>query len=137
MGKIKKNIFVENAEIVDISSEGKSVAKVDGMVIFVDGGVPGDVADVMITRKKNNYAEGHIVTLKKESENRITPTCEHFGVCGGCKWQHLNYETQLFFKQKTVADALTRIGKLDISTLKPIFPNAENYYYRNAYFKRK
>ncbi len=131
MGKIKKNIFVENAEIVDISSEGKSVAKVDGMVIFVDGGVPGDVADVMITRKKNNYAEGHIVTLKKESENRITPTCEHFGVCGGCKWQHLNYETQLFFKQKTVADALTRIGKLDISTLKPIFPNAENYYYRN------
>ena len=131
MGKIKKNIFVENAEIVDISSEGKSVAKVDGMVIFVDGGVPGDVADVMITRKKNNYAEGHIVTLKKESENRITPTCKHFGVCGGCKWQHLNYETQLFFKQKTVADALTRIGKLDISTLKPIFPNAENYYYRN------
>lgn len=131
MGKIKKNIFVENAEIVDISSEGKSVAKIDGMVIFVDGGVPGDVADVMITRKKNNYAEGHIVTLKKESENRITPTCEHFGVCGGCKWQHLNYETQLFFKQKTVADALTRIGKLDISTLKPIFPNAENYYYRN------
>jgi 23S rRNA (uracil1939-C5)-methyltransferase len=131
MGKIKKNIFVENAEIVDISSEGKSVAKVDGMVIFVDGGVPGDVAHVMITRKKNNYAEGHIVTLKKESENRITPTCEHFGVCGGCKWQHLNYETQLFFKQKTVADALTRIGKLDISTLKPIFPNAENYYYRN------
>jgi 23S rRNA (uracil1939-C5)-methyltransferase len=131
MGKIKKNIFVENAEIVDISSEGKSVAKVDGMVIFVDGGVPGDFADVMITRKKNNYAEGHIVTLKKESENRITPTCEHFGVCGGCKWQHLNYETQLFFKQKTVADALTRIGKLDVSTLKPIFPNAENYYYRN------
>jgi len=131
MGKIKKNIFVENAEIVDISSEGKSVAKVDGMVIFVDGGVPGDMADVMITRKKNNYAEGHIITLKKESENRITPTCEHFGVCGGCKWQHLNYETQLFFKQKTVADALTRIGKLDISTLKPIFPNAENYYYRN------
>lgn len=131
MGKIKKNIFVENAEIVDISSEGKSVAKVDGMVIFVDGGVPGDVADVMITRKKNNYAEGHIVTLKKESENRIAPTCEHFGVCGGCKWQHLNYETQLFFKQKTVADALTRIGKLDVSTLKPIFPNAENYYYRN------
>ena len=131
MGKIKKNIFVENAEIVDISSEGKSVAKVDGMVIFVDGGVPGDVADVMITRKKNKYAEGHIVTLKKESQNRITPTCEHFGVCGGCKWQHLNYETQLFFKQKTVADALTRIGKLDISTLKPIYPNAENYYYRN------
>lgn len=131
MSKIKKNIFVENADIVDISSEGKSVAKVDGMVIFVDGGVPGDVADVMITRKKNNYAEGHLVTLKKKSENRIDPKCEHFGYCGGCKWQHMNYETQLKFKQKTVEDALTRIGHLDISTLKPILGNKENYFYRN------
>lgn len=131
MSKIKKNIFVENAEIVDISSEGKSVAKVDGMVIFVDGGVPGDVADVMITRKKNNYAEGHIVTLKKPSANRIEPVCQHFGSCGGCKWQHLDYATQLVFKQKTVSDALTRIGKLDISTLQPIFGNKEAYYYRN------
>ena len=131
MSKIKKNIFVENAEIVDISSEGKSVAKVDGMVIFVDGGVPGDVADVMITRKKNNYAEGYVVTLKQASPNRLQPKCEHFGNCGGCKWQHMNYETQLFFKQKTVADALTRIGHLDISTLKPIFANKESYFYRN------
>ena len=131
MSKIKKNIFVENADIVDISSEGKSVAKVDGMVIFVDGGVPGDVADVMITRKKNNYAEGHIVTLKKSSANRIEPVCQHFGSCGGCKWQHLDYATQLVFKQKTVSDALTRIGKLDISTLQPIFGNKEEYYYRN------
>lgn len=131
MSKIKKNIFVENAEIVDISSEGKSVAKVDGMVIFVDGGVPGDVADVMITRKKNNYAEGHVVNLKQASPNRLQPKCEHFGYCGGCKWQHMNYETQLFFKQKTVADALTRIGHLDISTLKPIFANKESYFYRN------
>jgi 23S rRNA (uracil1939-C5)-methyltransferase len=131
MSKIKKNIFVENAEIVDISSEGKSVAKVDGMVIFVDGGVPGDVADVMITRKKNNYAEGHVVALKTASPNRLEPKCEHFGNCGGCKWQHMNYETQLFFKEKTVADALTRIGHLDISTLKPIFANKESYFYRN------
>ncbi len=131
MSKIKKNIFVENAEIVDISSEGKSVAKVDGMVIFVDGGVPGDVADVMITRKKNSYAEGHVVTLKTPSPNRLEAKCEHFGYCGGCKWQHMNYETQLLFKQKTVSDALTRIGHLDISTLKPIFGNKESYYYRN------
>lgn len=131
MSKIKKNIFVENAEIVDISSEGKSVAKVDGMVIFVDGGVPGDVADVMITRKKNSYAEGHVVTLKTPSLNRLEPKCEHFGFCGGCKWQNMNYATQLIFKQKTVSDALTRIGKLDISTLKPIFANKESYFYRN------
>ncbi len=131
MSKIKKNIFVENAEIIDISSEGKSVAKHDGMVIFVDGGVPGDVADVMITRKKNNYAEGNVVTLKQASPNRITPKCEHFGTCGGCKWQSMNYTTQLFFKQKTVVDALTRIGHLDVSTIKPIFANKEEYFYRN------
>ncbi|MCD6018817.1 MAG: methyltransferase, TrmA family [Bacteroidetes bacterium] len=131
MSKIKKNIFVENAEIVDISSEGKSVAKVDGMVIFVDGGVPGDIADVMITRKKNNYAEGHVVTLKTPSPKRVTPICEHFGNCGGCKWQHMDYQTQLFFKEKTVSDALTRIGKLNVSTMKPIFGNKESYFYRN------
>jgi len=131
MSKIKKNIFVENAEIVDISSEGKSVAKVDGMVIFIEGGVPGDFADVMITRKKNNYAEGHIVNLKSPSPNRLESKCEHFGHCGGCKWQNMNYSTQLFFKQKTVADALTRIGKLDISSMKPIVANQENYFYRN------
>ncbi len=131
MSKIKKNIFVENAPIVDISSEGKSVAKIDGMVIFVDGGVPGDIADVMITRKKNNYAEGHVVTIKKPSENRVVPVCQHFGHCGGCKWQNLDYQTQLSFKHKTVADALTRIGKLDIARLEPIFGNKEAYYYRN------
>ncbi len=131
MSKIKKNIFVENAPIVDISSEGKSVAKIDGMVIFVDGGVPGDIADVMITRKKNNYAEGHVVTIKKPSENRVEPVCQHFGHCGGCKWQNLDYPTQLSFKHKTVADALTRIGKLDIEHLEPIFGNKEAYYYRN------
>jgi 23S rRNA (uracil1939-C5)-methyltransferase len=131
MSKIKKNIFVENAEIVDISSEGKSVAKVDGMVIFVDDGVPGDVADVMITRKKNSYAEGHVVTVKTPSANRAEPVCQHFGHCGGCKWQNMNYETQLSFKHKTVADALTRIGKLDISAMRPIFPNTQNYFYRN------
>lgn len=131
MSKIKKNIFVENAGIVDISSEGKSVAKVEGMVIFVDGGVPGDVADVLITRKKNSYAEGHVVAIKTPSPNRTEPVCQHFGHCGGCKWQNMNYETQLSFKHKTVSDALTRIGKLDISSMKPIFPNKENYFYRN------
>lgn len=131
MSKIKKNIFIENAPIVDISSEGKAVAKVDGMVIFVDGGVPGDVADILITRKKNNYAEGHVTNIKNPSKDREQPICEHFGYCGGCKWQHMNYATQLRFKQKTVVDALTRIGHLDISTMQPIVGNKENYFYRN------
>lgn len=131
MNKIKKNFKVENVEIVDISSEGKAVAKSDGMVIFVDGGVPGDVVDVLVTRKKNNYAEGHVVNVIQPSANRISPECKYFGTCGGCKWQHFNYETQLVFKQKTVVDALTRIGKLDVSTLHPILPNKETYFYRN------
>ncbi len=131
MGKIKKNFKVENIEILDISSEGKAVAKSDGMVIFVDGGVPGDLVDILVTRKKNNYAEGHVVNLIKPSINRISPECQYFGTCGGCKWQHFNYETQLVFKQKTVVDALTRIGKLDVSTLHPILPNKETYFYRN------
>ncbi len=131
MSKIKKNIFIENAPIVDISSEGKAVAKVDGMVIFVDGGVPGDVADILITRKKNNYAEGHVTNIKNPSKDRDQPICEHFGHCGGCKWQHMNYATQLRFKQKTVEDALTRIGHLDISTMQPIVGNKESYFYRN------
>lgn len=131
MSKIKKNIFVENAPIVDISSEGKAVAKVDGMVIFVDGAVPGDVADVMITRKKNNYAEGQVVAIKEKSKNRIEPKCQHFGHCGGCKWQNMSYDTQLSFKHKTVEDALTRIGKLDISSIKPIVGNSKEYFYRN------
>lgn len=131
MSKIKKNIFVENAEVVDISSEGKAVAKVEGMVIFVDGAVPGDVVDINITRKKNNYAEGTVLKVKSPSKNRIEPICEHFGSCGGCKWQHMDYETQLLFKQKTVTDALVRIGKLDVSTLKPIYGNKASYFYRN------
>lgn len=131
MSKIKKNILVEKAEVVDISSEGKAVAKVDGMVIFVDGAVPGDTVDILVTRKKNNYAEGHVLNLLSPSTNRVSPKCEHFSVCGGCKWQHFNYTTQLIYKQKTVSDALTRIGKLDVSTLKPIIGNNTEYFYRN------
>lgn len=131
MSKIKKNILVENAEIIDISSEGKSVAKVDGMVIFTEGGVPGDVADIMIHRKKNNYAEGKVIQLHQPSNHRVNPKCEHFGVCGGCKWQNMNYSTQLKFKEKTVFDALTRIGHLEITHLLPICGSQNVYFYRN------
>lgn len=131
MSKIKKNILVENAEIIDISSEGKSVAKVDGMVIFTEGGVPGDVADIMIHRKKNNYAEGKVIRLHRTSDNRVNPKCEHFGVCGGCKWQNMNYSTQLKFKEKTVYDALTRIGHLEITNMLPICGSQNVYFYRN------
>ncbi|MBS1638291.1 MAG: 23S rRNA (uracil(1939)-C(5))-methyltransferase RlmD [Bacteroidetes bacterium] len=131
MSKIKKNILVENAEIVDVSSEGKAVAKTDGMVIFTEGAVPGDVGDILIHRKKNNYSEGKLVQLKTPSPHRVEARCEHFGTCGGCKWQHMNYETQLRFKQKTVYDALTRIGHLTFPEMMPILGSAEQYYYRN------
>lgn len=131
MTKIKKNILVENAEIVDVSSEGKAVAKADGMVIFTEGGVPGDIGDILVHRKKNNYAEGKLVQLKTPSPGRVEPVCENFGICGGCKWQNLNYEMQLHFKQKTVFDALTRIGKLEFKEVMPIVGSKHIYYYRN------
>ena len=131
MGKVSKNIVLNDVEIIDTSAEGKSVAKHDGLVIFCEGGVPGDIVDINIYRKKNKLAEGKVIDIKKVSENRVTPVCEHFGTCGGCKWQSMSYEAQLKFKQKFVSDALIRIGKLDIPEIQTIFRNKDAYYYRN------
>jgi 23S rRNA (uracil1939-C5)-methyltransferase len=131
MSKIKKNFILENLEIVDISTEGKAIARHDGMVVFIEGGVPGDVVDVMVHRKKNNYAEGRVETIKTFSPDRVEPLCTHFGTCGGCKWQDLSYKKQLEFKQKYVLDAFTRIGKLEYQNMSPILGNASEYFYRN------
>ena len=131
MTKIKKNFVLENLEIVDISTEGKSIAKHEGLVVFVEGGVPGDVVDVMVHRKKNNFAEGKVQTIKTFSPHRVEPHCKHYGTCGGCKWQNLAYSKQLEFKQKYVLDAFTRIGKLDFNDILPILPNTTEYFYRN------
>ncbi|MES2681354.1 MAG: 23S rRNA (uracil(1939)-C(5))-methyltransferase RlmD [Bacteroidota bacterium] len=131
MTKIKKNFVLENLEVVDISTEGKAIAKNEGLVVFIEGAVPGDVVDVMVHRKKNNFAEARVQTIKKLSEHRVTPVCEHFGTCGGCKWQNLGYETQLGFKQKYVFDAFTRIGKLTFPEILPIKGNKAAYFYRN------
>ncbi|HRH10085.1 MAG TPA: 23S rRNA (uracil(1939)-C(5))-methyltransferase RlmD [Bacteroidia bacterium] len=131
MSKIKKNFILENLEIVDISTEGKAIARHDGMVVFIEGGVPGDVVDVMVHRKKNNYAEGRVETIKTFSPDRVEPHCMHFGTCGGCKWQDLSYKKQLEFKQKYVLDAFTRIGKLEYENMSPILGNATEYFYRN------
>ncbi len=131
MGKVSKNIVLNDVEIIDTSAEGKSIAKHEGLVIFCEGGVPGDIVDINIHRKKNKLAEGKVILIKKPSENRVTPRCEHFGTCGGCKWQSMSYEAQLKFKQKFVSDALIRIGKLDIPEIQPIFGNHNPYYYRN------
>jgi 23S rRNA (uracil1939-C5)-methyltransferase len=131
MTKIKKNYFLENLEVIDISTEGKAIAKNEGLVVFIEGAVPGDVVDVMVHRKKNNFVEAKVQTIKKLSEQRVNPVCEHFGTCGGCKWQNLNYQSQLLFKQKYVLDAFTRIGKLEFPEISAIWPNKETYYYRN------
>jgi 23S rRNA (uracil1939-C5)-methyltransferase len=131
MGKIKKNFLLENLEVVDTTSEGKAVARHEGLVVFVEGAVPGDVVDVMVHRKKNSFAEGKVHAIKTPSKNRVPPTCEHFGTCGGCKWQHFDYEAQLHFKQKTVQDALERVAKVEFPEIQPIIGNASPYFYRN------
>ena len=131
MNKAANNLVFENVSIIDIAEEGKGVGKADDFVLFVDKAVPGDIADVQVYRKKKNFAEGKIVQLKQASGYRTEPFCEHFGTCGGCKWQHMTYPAQLQFKQKTVAGALGHLAKIDVSEMLPIVPSPEDKYYRN------
>ena len=121
----------EDVTIIDIAEEGKGVGKTGELVLFVEKAVPGDVADVQIYKKKKNFAEGRIAVLKTPSEYRTQPFCEHFGTCGGCKWQHMTYAAQLKFKQKSVADALSRLAKVDVSSMMPIVASPADRYYRN------
>ena len=109
--KRKELPILENIEITDVAAEGNALAKVDGMVVFIPYGAPGDIADIKLLKKKKSYAEGRIAQLCRPSSVRVEPRCSHFGVCGGCKWQHLPYELQLKCKQQQVVDALTRIAK--------------------------
>lgn len=123
--------IIPNLTIVDIAEEGKGVGKADELVVFVDKAVPGDVADVRLVKKKKNFAEAVIETLHVRSEFRTEPFCPHFGTCGGCKWQHMQYDAQLKFKHKNVEAALQRLAKIDTSSMEPILGSAENTYYRN------
>jgi 23S rRNA (uracil1939-C5)-methyltransferase len=131
MNKIANNPVFENVSIIDIAEEGKGVGKSNDFVLFVDKAIPGDIADVQIYRKKKNFAEGKIIQLKQASEFRTEAFCEHFGTCGGCKWQHMTYEAQLQFKQKAVAGALVHLAKIDVSDMLPIVRSPEDKYYRN------
>ncbi|WP_426670526.1 23S rRNA (uracil(1939)-C(5))-methyltransferase RlmD [Mucilaginibacter sp. McL0603] len=131
MNKVANNPVFENVSIIDIAEEGKGVGKANDFVLFVDKAIPGDIADVQIYRKKKNFAEGKIVQLKQASEYRTEAFCEHFGTCGGCKWQHMTYDAQLQFKQKAVAGALGHLAKIDVSNMMPIVPSPEDKYYRN------
>ncbi len=131
MKKAKTNLVFENVSIIDIAEEGKGVGKVDDFVLFVEKAVPGDIADVQVYRKKKKFAEGKIISLKQASAYRTDAFCEHFGTCGGCKWQHMTYTAQLQFKQKTVAGALSHLAKIDVSEMLPIVPSPADQYYRN------
>lgn len=123
--------LLEQVTITDVAAEGKAIAKVNDMVIFVPFVAPGDVVDIQLTRKKNSYAEGKAVHFHSYSPHRVEPFCQHFGVCGGCKWQHIPYEDQLKYKQKQVLDNLTRIGKVQPEEVLPILGSAKTTFYRN------
>ncbi len=127
----RQKTIAENVAIFDIAEEGKGVGRAGELVVFVEKAVPGDVADIEIFRKKKNFGEAKITALKTASDLRTEPFCQHFGDCGGCKWQHMTYEAQLHFKQKAVTDALERIAKVDVSSLMPILLSPETRFYRN------
>jgi 23S rRNA (uracil1939-C5)-methyltransferase len=131
MSKIPYNQVFNDVNIIDIAEEGKGVGKADDFVLFVEKAVPGDVVDVQVYRSKKNFGEAKIIGLKQASEHRVEPFCPHFGTCGGCKWQHMTYDAQLQFKQKSVADALSRLGKIDVDGMLPIVPSPADRYYRN------
>lgn len=132
MARKKKELpQIENVKIIDIAAEGKAIAKVDDLVVFIPYVVPGDVVDLQITRKKNKYAEGKPLRFVSYSEHRTEAFCEHFGICGGCKWQILPYSEQLKHKQKQVTDNLVRIGKIELPDIQPILGSEKTEFYRN------
>lgn len=132
MARKKKPLpILEKVEIIDIAAEGKALARVNEKVVFVAFVAPGDIVDIQLTRKKNKYAEGKAVYFHEYSAQRTEPFCEHFGVCGGCKWQHIPYDEQLNYKNKQVIDNLIRIGKVDIEETIPILGSEKTTFYRN------
>lgn len=127
----QENKVREAIEVIDIAEEGKGVGKAHDLVLFIEKAIPGDVVDVDLIRKKKNFAEAKIRQIIKPSPHRVAAFCEHFGTCGGCKWQHMDYDAQLFYKQKSVDNALSRLGKIDTANMEAILPSANTKYYRN------
>ena len=131
MGRRKKKPFFENVTIEDIGAEGKALARVDDLVIFTKYTVPGDVVNLQVTKKRKKYAEAFVTNYVEYSADRVPAFCEHFGICGGCKWQYLPYFKQLFYKQKQVVDQLQRIGKIKLPEIQPILASPRSEFYRN------
>lgn len=129
--KRKELPVLEDVRITGVAAEGNALARVNDMVVFIPYGAPGDVADVRLTRKRSSYAEGRIERMVTPSPDRVAPRCEHFGACGGCRWQHLPYGLQLKFKQEQVEAALTRIAKVELPPISPIKGSERIWEYRN------
>ena len=131
MGRRKELPLLEKVRITDIGAEGNALARVDNLVVFVPMLIPGDIVDIKVIKKRKKYLEGRVVKFHEYSSDRIKPRCIHFGVCGGCKWQHLPYRLQLHYKEKQVRDNLTRIGKIELPEINPIIGSSEIFMYRN------
>jgi 23S rRNA (uracil1939-C5)-methyltransferase len=134
LGRKKKTVdpqLLQQVEITGASSEGKAVARIEGMVFFITGAVPGDVVDLQVTSVKRRHGEAVVTQVVKASPDRVQPFCQHFGVCGGCKWQHLSYPKQLEYKRQHVIDSLERIGGLELPEVLPALASPEITYYRN------
>jgi 23S rRNA (uracil1939-C5)-methyltransferase len=127
----KNKPLLERLVITDVAAEGKAMGKVNDQVVFVTQTIPGDIVDVQVTKKRNNYYEGTPVRFHYYSDMRVDAFCEHFGVCGGCKWQALPYKEQLFYKQREVYNNLLRIGKVELPEISPILGSANDRFYRN------
>lgn len=126
-----RNVVLENLHVDGYAAGGKSIARHEGKVIFIEGAVPGDIVDVRLLKSKKDWAEGKAIRISKFAADRVNPFCQHFGVCGGCKWQMLPYAKQLEYKQQEVADQMKRIGKIELPEMLPIVGSAETRYYRN------
>lgn len=131
MRKKKKHPLLQHIEVTGYASEGKALARVDGKVIFISGAVPGDIANIQVTKSKKDWGEAIVKEIVKPSADRVQPFCKHFGICGGCKWQMLPYEKQLQYKQEETAQNLKRIGKADLPEILPIAGSADTIFYRN------
>lgn len=132
MGRKNRRQVFEHIEVIDAGAKGKSIAKTeDGKVIFLSNAIPGDIVDIITHKKRKAYFEGKATKFHKFSDRRVTPECKHFGTCGGCKWQHMSYGDQLYFKEKEVKNNLERIGKVELPAMTPIFGSEKQYFYRN------
>lgn len=127
----RKNVILEKVKVENYAAEGRSLAKIDGKVVFIEGTVPGDVVDVKLFKNKKDWAEGYPLHFHEYSSQRVVPFCSHFGVCGGCQWQMLPYDQQLSYKQKQVEDVLKRIGKIALPATRPIIGATDTKFYRN------